>query len=318
MKTLVEIAACESSEPNYLEEAALRFETTVQRPVEAKGVGLHSGVPVTIRILPAPPSTGIVFLRTDLDNFSVPASWRYVARVSYATSLMRQGVLISTTEHLLSVFYSMGLDNAFVEIDNLEVPILDGSGRPYVDLLCAAGLKSYRRRKRYLRIRRPVTVEAGSKRITILPADRFLLTCDVYYDHPLIRHQSLDLEVTPERYAQEIAPARTFGFAHELDQMRDMGLIRGAALSNAVCFDHQRVQNPEGLRFPDECCRHKALDLIGDLALIGKPLLGHVIAERAGHAMHTALVARIMSDPSLYEILSFDQLATRVAHALVS
>jgi UDP-3-O-[3-hydroxymyristoyl] N-acetylglucosamine deacetylase len=318
MKTLVEIAACESSEPNYLEEAALRFETTVQRPVEAKGVGLHSGVPVTIRILPAPPSTGIVFLRTDLDNFSVPASWRYVARVSYATSLMRQGVLISTTEHLLSVFYSMGLDNAFVEIDNLEVPILDGSGRPYVDLLCAAGLKSYRRRKRYLRIRRPVTVEAGSKRITILPADRFLLTCDVYYDHPLIRHQSLDLEVTPERYAQEIAPARTFGFAHELGQMHDMGLIRGAALSNAVCFDHQRVQNPEGLRFPDECCRHKALDLIGDLALIGKPLLGHVIAERAGHAMHTALVARIMSDPSLYEILSFDQLASRVAHALVS
>jgi len=296
----------------------LRFETTVQRPVDASGVGLHSGVPVTIRILPAPPSTGIVFIRTDLDGFSIPASWRHVQKVSYATSLMRQGVLISTTEHLLSVFYGMSIDNAFVEINNLEVPILDGSGRPYVDLLSAAGLKSYRRRKRFLRIRRPVTVEAGSKRITILPSDRFLLTCDVYYDHPLIRHQSLDLEVTPERYAQEIAPARTFGFAHELDQMRDMGLIRGAALSNAVCFDRERVQNPEGLRFPDECCRHKALDLIGDLALIGKPLLGHVIAERAGHAMHTALVARIMSDPSLYEILTFDQLATRVAHALVS
>ena len=296
----------------------MRFETTVQRPVEAKGVGLHSGVPVSIRILPAPPSTGIVFLRTDLDNFSVPASWRYVARVSYATSLMRQGVLISTTEHLLSVFYSMGVDNAYVEIDNLEVPILDGSGLPYVELLCAAGLKSYRRRKRYLLVRRPVTVEQGSKRITILPADRFLLTCDVFYDHPLIGQQSLDLEVTPERYAQEIAPARTFGFAHELDQMRDMGLIRGASLENAVCFNRETVVNPEGLRFPDECCRHKALDLIGDLALIGKPLLGHVIAERAGHAMHAALVSRIMSDPSLYEILTFDQLATRVAHALVS
>ena len=296
----------------------MRFETTVQRPVEANGVGLHSGVPVSIRILPAPPSTGIVFLRTDLENFHIPASWRYVARVSYATSLMRQGVLISTTEHLLSVFYSMGVDNAFVEIDNLEVPILDGSGSPYVELLKAAGLKSYRRRKRFLLIRRPVTVESGSKRITILPADRFLLTCDVFYDHPLIGKQSLDMEVTPERYAQEIAPARTFGFAHELDQMRDMGLIRGAALDNAICFDRQGVQNPQGLRFPDECCRHKALDLIGDLALIGKPLLGHVIAERAGHAMHTALVARIMSDPSLYEILTFDQLATRVAHALVS
>jgi UDP-3-O-[3-hydroxymyristoyl] N-acetylglucosamine deacetylase len=296
----------------------LRFESTVQRPVEASGVGLHSGVPVSIRILPAPPSTGIVFLRTDLDNFPVPASWRYVARVSYATSLMRQGVLISTTEHLLSVFYSMGVDNAYVEIDNLEVPILDGSGLPYVELLRAAGLKSYRRRKRFLRIRRPVSVEAGSKRISILPSDRFLLTCDVFYDHPLIGRQSLDMEVTPERYAEEIAPARTFGFSYELDQMRDMGLIRGASLENAICFDHRGVQNPEGLRFPDECCRHKALDLIGDLALIGKPLLGHVIAERAGHAMHAALVSRIMSDPSLYEMLSFDQLATRVAHALVS
>jgi UDP-3-O-[3-hydroxymyristoyl] N-acetylglucosamine deacetylase len=301
-----------------LEEATLRFETTIQRPVEAKGVGLHSGVPVSIRILPAPPSTGIVFVRTDLDNFQVPASWRYVARVSYATSLMRQGVLISTTEHLLSVFYSMGVDNAYVEINNLEVPILDGSGSPYVELLRAAGLKSYRRRKRFLRIRRPVTVEAGSKRISILPSDRFLLTCDVFYDHPLIGRQSLDMEVTPERYAEEIAPARTFGFEHELDQMRNMGLIRGAALDNAICFHRQGVRNRDGLRFPDECCRHKALDLIGDLALIGKPLLGHVIAERAGHAMHTALVARIMSDPSLYEMLSFDQLATRVAHALVS
>jgi UDP-3-O-[3-hydroxymyristoyl] N-acetylglucosamine deacetylase len=296
----------------------LRFEMTVQRPVEATGVGLHSGVPVTIRILPAPPSTGIVFLRTDLDNFPVPASWRYVARVSYATSLMRQGVLISTTEHLLSVFYSMGVDNAYVEINNLEVPMLDGSGQPFVELIAQAGLKQYRRRKKYLRIRRPVSVEANGKRITILPSDRFLLTCDVYYPHPLIGRQSLDMEVTPERYAQEIAPARTFGFSKELDQMRDMGLIRGANLDNAICFEPDRVLNPGGLRFADECCRHKALDLIGDLALIGKPLLGHVIAERAGHAMHTALVARIMSDPTLYEILSFDQLATRVAHALVS
>ena len=281
-------------------------------------MGLHSGVPVTIRILPAPPSTGVVFLRSDLERFPIPASWRHVARVSYATSLMRQGVLISTTEHLLSVFYSMGVDNAYVEIDNLEVPILDGSGTPFVEMIREAGLRTYRRRRRYLRIRRPVTVEAPGKRISILPADRFLLTCDVFFDHPRVGRQMLELEVTPERYAAEIAPARTFGFAHELDQMRNMGLIRGASLDNAVCFNQTEVMNPGGLRFADECCRHKALDLIGDLALIGKPLLGHVIAERAGHAMHAALVARIMSDPSLYEILSFDQLATRVVHALVS
>ncbi len=277
----------------------MRFETTVQRPVEACGVGLHSGVPVKIRILPAPPSTGIVFIRTDLDGFAIPASWRYVQKVSYATSLMRQGVLISTTEHLLSVFYSMSVDNAYVEIDNLEVPIIDGSGRPFVDLIRAAGIKEYRKRRKYLRIRRPVSVEAGGKRISILPCEKFLLKCDVFYDHPLVGRQVLEMEVTPERYAAELAPARTFGFEYELDQMRNMGLIRGASLDNAVCFDRNSILNPGGLRFEDECCRHKALDLIGDLALIGKPLLGHVIAEKAGHAMHFALVNRIMSDPTL-------------------
>ena len=296
----------------------MRFETTLQRPVEASGIGLHHGVPVSLRILPAPPSTGIVFRRTDLENFEIPATWNHVARVSYATSLMRQGVLISTTEHLLSVLYSMGVDNAWIDIDNLEVPILDGSGRPFVELIAQAGLRLFRKRRRYLRITRPVMVDNGGKRISILPADRFLLTCDIFFDHPLVGRQMLDMEVTPERYASDIAPARTFGFAWELDQMRDMGLIRGATLDSAVCFDRERVLNPGGLRFSDEPCRHKVLDLIGDLALIGRPLLGHVIAERAGHAMHAALVSRIMSDPSLYEVLSFDQLATRVAHALVS
>jgi len=296
----------------------LQFETTVNRPVGTSGVGLHSGVPVNLRILPAPASTGIVFVRTDLDGFAIPASWRYVQKVSYATSLMRQGVLISTTEHLLSTFYSMGIDNAFVEIDNLEVPILDGSGKCFVEMIQSAGIRHSRRRKRFLRIRKPVSVEGGGKRITILPSERFLLTCDVFFPHPLVGRQSIELEVTPENYAAQLAPARTFGFEYELHEMRNMGLIRGASLENAVCFDRQSILNPGGLRFPDECCRHKALDLIGDLALIGKPLLGHVIAEKAGHAMHFALVNRIMSDPTLYEIVSHGQPITAAAHALVS
>ena len=296
----------------------MQFETTIQRPVETSGVGLHSGVPVKIRVTPAPVSTGLVFLRTDLDNFPIPALWKHVARVSYATSLMRQGVLISTTEHLLSTFYSLGIDNAFIEIDNLEVPILDGSGQPFVELIREAGMRHYRRKRRYLRVTRPVIIEDRGKRISIIPDDSFRLTCDVQFDHPLVGKQALEMEVTPERYAEQIAPARTFGFEYELSAMRNMGLIRGATLDNAVCFDRTSVLNPGGLRFRDECCRHKALDLIGDLALLGKPLLGHVIAERAGHAMHAALVTKIMSDSSLYEILSFDQLASRVAHALVS
>jgi UDP-3-O-[3-hydroxymyristoyl] N-acetylglucosamine deacetylase len=296
----------------------VRFETTVARPVSLSGIGLHSGVPVSIRILPAPAASGILFERTDLEHFQIPASWKHIARVSYATSLMRQGVLISTTEHLLSVFYSMGIDNAIVEIDNLEVPIADGSGQPFVRLIRQAGIRTLRRKRRYLRVRKEVSVEVPGKRITILPADRFLLTCDIFFGHPLVGRQTLELEVTPERYGAEIAPARTFGFSWELDQMRNMGLIRGGSLENAVCFNENGVMNHDGLRFVDECCRHKVLDLIGDLALIGRPLLGHVIAERAGHAMHTALVTRIMSDPSLYEVLTFDQLASRVVDALVS
>ncbi len=288
-------------------------EQTIRSDVEFRGIGLHSGAEVSMRLVPAPAGSGIVFRRTDLDNFEIPANGRNVARVSYATSLMRQGVLISTTEHLLSTFYSMGIDNAYVEIDNLEVPILDGSGQPFVDLIRAAGIRESRRRKRYLRIRKPVSVEGGGKRISILPSDRFLLTCEVYFSHPLVGRQTLEMEVTPQDYAEQLAPARTFGFEYELHQMRNMGLIRGASLDNAVCFDHDSILNPGGLRFADECCRHKALDLIGDLALIGKPLLGHVIAEKAGHAMHFALVNKIMSDPTIYEIITHDQAVSSVA-----
>ena len=295
----------------------MRFETTTQRPVSTRGVGLHSGVDVELRIHPAPAGSGIVFVRTDLDRFAIPASWKYVARVSYATSLMRQGVLISTTEHLLSVFYSMGIDNAVVEINSLEPPIVDGSGLPFVELLRQAGSRRLRRRRRYVRIRRMVEVRDGRRRITILPAEHFRITCTTDYNHPLAGRQEIDLDLTPERYAAEIAPARTFGFQRDLEQMRDMGLIRGATLDSAICFSDNVVLNPGGLRFPDECCRHKVLDLIGDLALIGHPLVGHVIAERAGHAMHAALVAQIMNDRSTYEIVTLDQLATEAARALV-
>ncbi len=285
-------------------------ETTVRRPVEVEGVGLHHGAPVHLRIAPAPPGTGIVFIRTDLDNTRIEASWEYVARVSYATSLMHpQGIFISTTEHLLSVLYSMGIDNAFIELDNLEVPILDGSGLPFIELLRQAGRHESRRLRRYMRIVKPVSVQSNGKSVAILPCDTFQLRCHNFFDHPMVGEQALELEVTPEAYAERIAPARTFGFEYDLDQLRDMGLIRGASLDNAICFTREGVANPGGLRFPDECCRHKALDLIGDLALIGRPLLGQVVAEKAGHAMHVALVNKIMSDSSLYEIVTLNRAA---------
>lgn len=292
------------------------YEHTLRCPVSVHGVGLHSGVSVSVTIRPAPAGSGIIFVRTDLDGFEVPANWTYVARVSYATSLMRKGVLISTVEHLLSVFYSLGVDNARVELDNLELPILDGSGLPWVELIAEAGLEPCPRKRQYVRVTRPITVQAPGKRITIEPADTFQLTCDVFFDHPLVGRQKLELEITPENYVRQIAPARTFGFTRDLDRLREMGLIRGASLQNAVCFNASSVMNPEGLRFPDECCRHKALDLIGDLALLGHPILGHVIAERAGHAMHVALVSRLMSDPSCYELVTLE--AAHMAAALLS
>jgi UDP-3-O-[3-hydroxymyristoyl] N-acetylglucosamine deacetylase len=286
----------------------MRYETTLRRPVEVSGIGLHHGAPVHLRITPAPPGSGIVFVRTDLDNIRVTASWEYVERVSYATSLMHpKGIFISTTEHLLSVLYSIGIDNACIELDNLELPILDGSGSPFVELLRIAGRQESRRLRRYMRVLKPICVEGNGRMVAILPCDRFQLSCRIFFDHPLVGEQVLELDVTPEAFASEIAPARTFGFEYELEQLREMGLIRGASLENAICFTRQGVANPGGLRFPDECCRHKALDLIGDLALIGRPLLGQVVAEKAGHAMHVALVNKLISDPSLYEIVTLER-----------
>jgi UDP-3-O-[3-hydroxymyristoyl] N-acetylglucosamine deacetylase len=286
-------------------EAALSLahQHTIDKPVEVSGIGLHSAVPVDICLLPAAANRGIVFRRTDLDSFEIPASWKHIARVSYATSLMRKGVLISTTEHILSALLSMEIDNVTVEINALELPILDGSSAPWVKLLEQARRRRQRALRTVLQVTRPVEVIEGSKRITLLPDTQFRISTQVDFPHPTVGRQAMEIDITPESFARDIAPARTFGFLEQLPQLRDMGLIRGGSLENAVVFDHDAVMNPEGLRFPDECCRHKVLDLIGDLALIGHPLRGHVIAEHAGHAMHTALVLKLMRDRSLWELI---------------
>ena len=287
----------------------MQYQYTLGGPVEVSGVGLHSAAPVRIRLLPAPANQGIIFRRSDLDNFEIPASWRHIARVSYATSLMRRGVLISTTEHVLSALVGMGIDNAIIEINSLELPILDGSCAPFVALLKEAGRKRQRARRSYLRVLRPVEVVDGSKRIALFPHSGFRITSQIDFPHPLVGRQDMDLELSAELYAREIAPARTFGFLDELPQMKNMGLIRGGSLANAVVFTRDAVMNAEGLRFPDECSRHKVLDLIGDLSLIGRPLLGHVVAERTGHAMHTALVLKLVRDPSLWKLTSWESAA---------
>jgi UDP-3-O-[3-hydroxymyristoyl] N-acetylglucosamine deacetylase len=249
--------------------------------------------------MPAPAGTGVVFRRVDLDGFEIEAVGRNVARVSYATSLQKKGVLISTTEHLLSAFIGIGLDNAIVELDNLELPILDGSAQPFVDLVLQAGLKRQRKRRSYLRILREIEVREGNKFIAVYPASGYTVAYAINFAAP-IGKQSFELDLSRDLYRKEVGPARTFGFLREEQAMKNMGLIRGATEANVIVLSDTGVKNGP-LRFPDEFVRHKVLDLIGDLALLGRQIIGRVVADRAGHAMHTALVTRLLKDRSLWE-----------------
>jgi UDP-3-O-[3-hydroxymyristoyl] N-acetylglucosamine deacetylase len=278
----------------------VKHEQTIRSSVECKGVGLHSGAPVHLRILPAPSGSGIVFRRTDLDDFEIEAGSRNVARVSYATSLMKKGVLISTTEHLLSAFIGAGIDNAIVELDNLELPILDGSARPFVEMIHRAGIRKQRRARTYLRIRREFELREGDKFIAVYPSETYSVSYTINFPHPMIGKEEFRVDLSDGNYLADIAPARTFGFVHEADMLRQQGLIRGASTDNAIVLTREGIMNPP-LRFRDEFVRHKVLDLIGDLALLGKQILGNVVADRAGHAMHTALVSRLLKDESLWE-----------------
>jgi len=277
------------------------FQTTIQREVGTHGVGLHTGVQSTVRLVPAPVDTGIVFRRVDLDLFPIEAQGQNVARVSYATSLMKKGVLLSTTEHLLAAIYSCGIDNIFVDIDAIEVPILDGSAEPFMQLLDQAGMRRLRRKRRYLKIVKPVEVVEDGRRIGIYPADEFEVRCYVDFPHPLVGRQEVEIVVNAESFRRVLSRARTFCFETDIEPLRAMGLIRGGSLENAIVLTSDGMLNGP-LRYPDEFGRHKALDLIGDLALAGLPLLGRVEARKAGHSLHTQLVSRLLSDPSSWEI----------------
>jgi UDP-3-O-[3-hydroxymyristoyl] N-acetylglucosamine deacetylase len=256
---------------------------------------------VHLRLLPAPAGAGILFRRADLDNFEIPAIGRNVAKVSYATSLMRQGVLISTTEHLLSALMGYGIDNLIVELDNLELPILDGSALPFIEAFRSTGVRTQRRRREMLCVCKAVEVRESGKFIGIYPGSGYHVSYAIDFPSP-IGKQAFELDLNTGAYASELAPARTFGFREDERMLRDMGLIRGASEENAIILTRQGVQNGP-LRFADEFVRHKMLDLIGDLALVGRRIQGHVIAERAGHAMHTALVSRLLRDRSAWELV---------------
>lgn len=295
----------------------MSFQLTIQRPVEIEGIGLHTAVRSRVRLLPAPADTGIVFRRTDLDNFEIEAHVRNVARVSYATSLMKQGVLLSTTEHLLAALYSCGVDNVYAEIDALELPILDGSAKGFFEILMQAGIRRLRRRRRYLRVVKPLEFSEGDRRIGIYPADEFHIHCLVDYRHPAAGHQQLEMSVNRDSFGRELASARTFTFVRELNALQKMGLIRGGSLANAIVMDDERILNGP-LRFPDEFVRHKALDLIGDLALVGRPLKALIVAHKAGHALHTQLVTRLLEDRSLWTESSEERATAEMPVPLLS
>jgi len=284
---------------------------TLNRPVSCCGIGLHTGKPVNMTLKPAAANTGIRFHRSDLRPDSpVPAQVDRVVDTTLATTIGQGKARISTTEHLLAALRASGIDNVDIEIDSHEVPIMDGSAGPFVHLLRRGGKKQQRALRRILRIIRPVEVSDGERSIRIEPYDGFKVTGRISFgDDTVIDEQSYSVEVTPERFAREIARARTFGFVEQVEQLWNNGLALGGNLNNviAIHWDRQSILNEEGLRFDDEFVRHKVLDLIGDMALLGSPVFGHIIADRSGHGLHLELMRSIADNPQCWEYVTLSR-----------
>ena len=280
-------------------------EHTLASRVQCTGVGVHTGRPVDLALKPSAAGTGILFVRRDLGGLRFPARADWVVDTTLATSLGNSQARLSTVEHLLAALRGLGVDNCTVEVSGPELPIMDGSAAPFVYLIRQAGLLAQRRLRRRLVIRRPIEVIDGERRVGVRPARDFRVSASIDYPHAAIGSQELsDRRIGPGFFARGIAPARTFGFLDEVQRLQAAGLARGGSLRNAVVLDDERVLNREGLRFPDEFVRHKVLDLIGDLALLGLPIQGHVEAVRSGHALHHALVSQIRANPDCWTVES--------------
>ena len=279
----------------------LKRQRTLRRPVSFTGIGLHTGYNSNMTLVPAPPGTGLCFRRTDLQGFEIEARRAHVAKVSYATTLMKKGVMLSTVEHILAALYGLEIDNLYIDVDAMEAPILDGSCGRFVEDVLRAGIEDQNVPRRFLVIKEPIEIRQGDKFAGVYPSETPRATYFIEFDHPAIGRQQIDMDLTPETFCREIAPARTFGFETDIEYLKKLGLIRGGTLENAVVLDPKGILNPQ-LRFPDEFVRHKLLDLLGDIALVGFPIIGHFRAERAGHAIHTALAERILRSRDRYSI----------------
>jgi UDP-3-O-[3-hydroxymyristoyl] N-acetylglucosamine deacetylase len=275
---------------------------TLRRPISCTGIGLHSGNKVTLSLKPAPADSGIRFRRADLGGIEIPATVAHLAGINYATGLSRDIGSVDTVEHLLSALSSLGVDNLIVELNHPEVPIMDGSAAPWVYLINEAGLKRQSAPRQYLKVLRPISLSRGDKRIAVYPSDHFKVTYSIAFDHPLLRHQSRTMRITADAFVEDIAPARTFGFLKEVEMLRQQGLALGGSLENAIVIGDTGVLN-NALRFDDEFVRHKILDVIGDLALLGHPVIGHVVAHRGGHALHTAFAAQVLEESDAWRLV---------------
>ena len=278
-------------------------QTTLARSVKTSGTGLHTGVPVNLQLRPAPENTGYIFLRTDLENFEIPASVEYISHCAYATTLMRRGVVLSTCEHLLSALRGSGIDNCFIDIDNIELPICDGSSEDFVDLIDKAGKVEQGSPRRVLRVLKKVELQVGDRKMSIEPSDAFEVVCVIDFPHPWINRQEFTFVMKNGSFGEQIASARTFGFTREIEALRKANLALGGSLENAIVLTDTGMLNETPLRFDDEFVRHKILDIIGDLALLGMPVQGRVVAEKTGHSVHAQLMSKLLKTEGAWEIV---------------
>ena len=280
----------------------MSVQRTLRRSVSCTGIGLHSGNKVTLSLKPAPADYGIRFQRSDLGGLEIPATVTHLGGIQYQTGLTRETVSVETVEHLLAALTALGIDNVIVELNSPEVPIMDGSAAPFIYLIQEAGVKPLTAVRRYLKVLRPMSLTRGDKRIAVYPSDHFKVTYSIAYDHPMLRHQSRTIRLSEETFVEEIAPARTFTFLNEVERLRQQGLALGGSLENAIVIGDTGILN-NGLRFDDEFVRHKILDVIGDMALIGRPLIGHLVAHRGGHALHTAFAAQVLAQTDAWTLV---------------
>ncbi len=281
------------------------YQQTVARTIHCSGIGLHSGQAVNLRIKPAPINHGIKFVRTDLpDKPIIPARFNCVVDTSLATVIGSDGAIVSTIEHLMACLAGLSIDNVLIELDAYEVPVMDGSGGPFTQLILQAGIEQQEAVRHVFVLKDPIELEQDGKFVKAYPDSTFRITCNIEFDHPIIQKQTCSIEVLDRLFECEVSNARTFGFLHEVESMKRYGLARGGSLDNAVVIDKSDVLNADGLRYEDEFVRHKLLDCIGDFALLGMPLLAHIVTTKSGHAFNHAFLEKFFDQKESWETQS--------------